>query len=78
MLKAIIKKEVTLTNKELAQILLQDESIFDTIDGILSYMLYTDYKMDFDSITEALNQLTSIDYVQILRFLADKLEEDSK
>lgn len=78
MLKAIIKKEVTLTNEELAQILLQDESIFDTIDDILSDMLYTDYKMDFDSRTEALNQLTSIDYVQILRFLADKLEEDSK
>lgn len=78
MLKAIIKKEVTLTNEELAQILLEDESIFDNIDDILSNMLYTEYKMDYDSRCDAVNQLTSIDYIQILRFLADKLEEDSK
>lgn len=76
MLKAVIKKEITLTNEKLAQILLEDESIFDNIDDIFSNMLYNEYKMDYDSRCDAVNQLTSIDYVQILRLLADKLEED--
>ena len=76
MLKAVIKKEITLTNAQLAQILLEDESIFDNIDDIFSNMLYNEYKMDYDSRCEAMSKLTSIDYVQILRILADKLEED--
>ena len=76
MLKAVIKKEITLTNAQLAQILLEDESIFDNIDDIFSNMLYNEYKMDYDSRCEAVSKLTSIDYVQILRILADKLEED--
>ena len=76
MLTAVIKKEVTLTNKELAQILLQDGSIFDNIDDIFSNMLYDDYKMDYDTRCDAVNELTSIDYVEILRFLADELEEE--
>ena len=74
MLKAEIKKEIMITNKEIAQILLEDESIFDNIDDILKDMLYTKYKMDYDSRCDAVNQLTSADYVEILIFLANKLQ----
>ena len=74
MLKAEIKKEIMITNKEIAQILLEDESIFDDIDDILKDMLYTKYKMDYDSRCEAVNQITSADYIQILESLADKLK----
>ena len=75
MLKAEIKKEIMITNKEIAQILLEDESIFDDIDDILKDMLYTKYKMDYDSRCEAVNQITSADYVEILIFLANKLQD---
>ena len=75
MLKAQIKKEIIITNKEIAQILLEDESIFDDIDDILKDMLYTKYKMDYDSRCEAVNQITSADYVEILIFLANKLQD---
>lgn len=77
MLKAEIKKEIMITNKEIAQILLEDESIFDDIDDILKDMLYTKYKMDYDSRCDAVNQLTSADYIQILEALANEVRRIS-
>ena len=75
MLKAEIKKEIMITNKEIAQFLLEDESIFDNINSILSDELYIKYKMDYDSRCDAVNQLTTADYVEILIFLANKLQD---
>lgn len=74
MIKAEIKKEITITNKEIAQFLLEDESIFDNINTILSDELYVKYKIDYDSRCDAINQLTTADYIQILESLADKLK----
>ena len=74
MIKAKITKEIMITNKEIAQILLEDESIFDNINSILSDELYIKYKMDYDSRCDAVNQLTTADYVEILESLANKLK----
>ena len=74
MIKAKITKEIMITNKEIAQFLLEDESIFDNINSILSDELYIKYKMDYDSRCDAVNQLTTADYVEILTFLANKLQ----
>ena len=71
MIKAKITKEIMITNKEIAQILLEDESIFDGIDEILKDMLYTKYKMDYDSRCDAVAELTKADYIQILESLAN-------
>ena len=79
MLKAEIKKEIMITNKEIAQYLWKDGSILESIDGILEDMLYTDYKMDYDSRCNAVSELTNTDYAQILESLANKLRlEDMK
>ena len=75
MIRAEIKKEITITNQEIAQFLLEDESIFDNINSILSDELYIKYKMDYDSRCDAINQLTTVDYIEILIFLANKLQK---
>lgn len=73
MLKAEIKKEVTLTNKEVAEFLWKDGSFLEQIDEILGNMLYDTYGMDCDSRCDALDELTAADYSEILIFLANKL-----
>ena len=74
MLKAEIKKEITITNKEIAQILLDNESIFDNINDILEKVLYDRYKMDYDARHDAVSQLTTADYIEILIHLANKVQ----
>lgn len=73
MLKAEIKKEIMITNKEIAEILYRDGTILEQIDEILEDMLYDRYKMDYAARCDAVEQLTKADYAQILESLANKL-----
>ena len=75
MIKAEIKKEIMITNKEIAQFLWEDGSLFEEIEGTLGDMLYDRYKMDYTSRSDAVEQLTNADYNEILIFLANKLIE---
>lgn len=76
MLKAIMKKEVTLTNKEIAQYLWNDGSILESMEENLVDKLHTEYGMDYDISHEAVDELTNADYVEILQSLADKITKD--
>ena len=73
MLKAEIKKEVIMTNKEIAHFLYNDGALLDEVDGILENMLYRKYKMDYDTRMDAVAQLTMEDYAEILKIFADDL-----
>ena len=75
MLKAVIKKEIMIMNKEIAQFLWEDGSFLEKIDETLEDMLYNEYEMDYDSRRDAVGQLTNADYVQILSALVNKLAE---
>lgn len=75
MLKAEIKKEVVMTNKEIALFLFEDESVLEDIEETLDDMLYNKYDMDYRTRCVALKKLTTKDYIEILRLLADKMEE---
>ena len=75
MLKAVIKKEIMITNKEIAQFLWKDGSFLEKIDETLGDMLYDEYEMDYDSRCDVVGQLTNADYVQILSALVNKLAE---
>lgn len=74
MLKAQIKKEIAITNKEIAEYLWTDGSIFDNIEETISNMLYNRYKMNYDERCNAVAELTDMDYVEMLIFLANKLQ----
>lgn len=76
MLKAEIKKEITITNKEAAEYLWVDGGIFDSISEILEDMLHTEYDMNYDARRVAVGNLTDADYVEILKSLADKITKD--
>lgn len=71
MLKAEMKKEIIITNKEIAQFLWKDGGLFESIDEILEDMLFDKYEMDYDSRRDAVNYLTTADYIQILESLAN-------
>lgn len=73
MLKAKIKTEITMTNEEIAQLLLKDGSVLEAIDQTLDDMLFEKYKMDYEARNNAIDDLTIADYVEILRILASKL-----
>lgn len=73
MLKAEIKEEVIITNKEIAKYLCNEGSLFDHITETLEDMLYFKYKMDYDARCAAVAKLTKEDYVQIFKALADKI-----
>ena len=73
MLKAQIKKEIIITNKEIAEFLYKDGDLLDHIDELLEDMLYNEYKMDYVTRVEAVGALTPADYIQILESLANKL-----
>lgn len=74
MLKAEIKKEVKITNKEIAHYLFIDGDLLEHMDEILENMLYEDYGIDYDTRCDAVAQLTVEDYIEILKMLADELE----
>ena len=76
MLKAVMKKEVTLTNKEIAQYLWNDGSIFESIDETLGNMLYEKYDMDYPTRCDAVERLTNADYIEILQGLVDRIKND--
>lgn len=79
MLKAVIKKEIMITNTEIAEFLWKDGSLFEHIDEILEDMLYDKYNMDYDSRRDAVSKLTNADYIQIIASLANKIgKEDMK
>lgn len=73
MLKAEIKKEIIMTNKEIAQFLLEDGSFLDAINETLEDMLFDKYKMDYEVRADAIAELTIADYYEILISLANKL-----
>lgn len=73
MLKAVMKKEIMITNKEIAHFLFKDGGLFEDIDEILEDMLYEKYKMDCDSRHDAIKKLTTADYIQILAELANEM-----
>ncbi len=73
MLKAEIKKEIIMTNKEIAQFLLEDGSFLDMIREILDNMLFDKYKMDYEARDNAIDELTTADYYEILISFANKL-----
>ena len=73
MLKVEVKKEVIMTNKEIAQFLLKDGSIIDDIVQILEDMLFDEYKMDYEAREKALDDLTTADFYEILISLANEL-----
>lgn len=74
MLKAEIKKEVMITNKEIAQFLYTDGSLLDHIAETLEDMLYDEYKMDYDTRCQAVAELTDTDYAEILKMFVDKIK----
>ena len=76
MLKAQIKKEIAITNKEIAQYLWEDKSVLDNIRETLEDTLYIKYKMDYDARCIAVAELTKADYVEILVHLANKLSNE--
>lgn len=78
MLKAEIKKEIIMTNKEIAQFLLKDGCILESIDQALEDMLFEKYKMDFEAREKALDQLTITDYYEILISFANKLMSEEE
>ena len=75
MLKAEIKKEIMITNTEIAQFLLKNGCIFEHIDEILEDMLDDRYNMDYDSRCDAVSKLTNADYIQILESLANEMRK---
>lgn len=78
MIKVEIKKEITITNKEMAQFLLEDGSFLDMIREILEDMLFDKYKMDYEARDNAINELTTTDYYEILTSFANKLMSEKE
>ena len=73
MLKAEIKKEIIITNKEIAQYLYEDEAFLEEMKEMLEDMLYLKYNMDLTARHDAVNELTGADYAQIFESLANKM-----
>lgn len=73
MLKAEVKKEIIMTNKEIAQFLLEDGSVIDTINETFIDMLFDKYKMSSEAEWNVIDDLTMLDYANILIILANKL-----
>ena len=69
-----IKKEINISNATIANDLFKDGSIFENIDENISDILCNQYEIDYSSSQDAVNQITSEDYVEILTFLAKKLQ----
>lgn len=76
MIKAQIKKEVEITNEEIAKIISRDGRVIDDIKQILDDWLYDEYKMYYDERCDALSDLTTIDYIEILKLLANEMAEN--
>lgn len=73
MIKVQIKKEVEITNEEIAKIISRDGRVIDGIRQILDDWLYDEYKMDYSERCDALSDLTTIDYIEILRLLSNEI-----
>lgn len=76
MLKIEIKKEIKITNKEIAHFLFVDGSLLDHMDETLENILYDEYKIDYATRCDAVEQLTIEDYVEILKMFVDELDKD--
>lgn len=73
MIKAEIKKEITIPNEEIAEQLWSGDDIMMAIETCIEDMLFNEYKIDYGYC--AVSQLTDRDYAQILELLAEKLRE---
>ena len=73
MIKAEVKTEITITNEEIAEFLLKDGSVIDTINETFIDMLFDKYKMSSEARWNVIDDLTMLDYANILIILADKL-----
>ena len=77
MLKAVIKKEIEITNKEIAHYLYNDGAFLDYINEIIDGMLYRKYRMDYMSRSDAIAELKAEDYAEILKALGDELSANA-
>lgn len=73
MIKVEIKKEIMMTNEEIAEQLWNGNDIMMAIETCIADMLFNEYKIDYSYY--AIHQLMDGDYAQILEFLAKKLRE---
>ena len=76
MIKAEIKTEITITNEEIAEFLLKDGSVIDTINETFIDMLFDKYKMSSGAGWSVIDDLTMLDYANILKILADKMVKE--
>ena len=78
MLKAEIREEVIVTNEKISHYLFTDGRLIDYMIELLEDMLYDEYKMGYEARHEAVCEgLKTADYVQILRNIADRMENNN-
>lgn len=75
MIKAEIKKEIMMTNEEIAEHLWSGDDIMMAIESCIEDMLFDKYNISYSDNGVIVKQLTDRDYAQILEFLAKKLRE---
>lgn len=75
MIKAEIKKEIMMTNEEIAEHLWNGDDIIMAIEDCIKDVLFNEYNISYSDNDVIVNQLTDRDYAQILEFLAKKLRE---
>lgn len=75
MLKAVIKKEINISNTTIANDLIKDGGIFEDIDETISDILYDQYGVDYDSGCDAVRSLKKQDYIEIFKNMVIKMEE---
>lgn len=75
MLKAVIKKEINISNATIANDLIKDGGIFEDIDETISDILYDQYGVDYDSSCDAVRSLKKQDYIEIFKNMVIKMEE---
>lgn len=72
-----VKKTISLTNGQIAASLVQDGGVIDVINEIISEKLFDDYRCDLDTREDAVNSLTTKDYIEILEAMVDEMRQAS-
>ena len=75
MLKAVIKKEINISDATIANDLIKDGSIFEDIDETISDILYNQYGVDYDSSCDTVESLNKQDYIEIFKNMIIIMEE---
>ena len=71
-----IKKEIIMSNATIANDLIKDGSVLESIDEIIGDILYNKYGVDYDSRCDATASLNTEDYIEIFRNMATKMEKE--